>query len=134
MWLSVSSIRELYIFSRRNLGRARSNQGVGSSINLLVCRRVLCVAGRFCWGLRAVWSGLAVLLLPSWYAGLGWEGRALGSAQFMPHVPSLGSATVFACFPCTWKLCLAGGVSSQEILPKLLHWNHSVCPVPPLSS
>lgn len=46
MWLSVNSIRELYIFSLRNLGRARSNQDVGSSISLLVSRRAPWVLGR----------------------------------------------------------------------------------------
>lgn len=126
MWLSVNSISELYIFSLRNLDRARSNQGVGSSTSLLVCRRAPCVAGRFCWGFTVVLFGLAVLVLPLWFHELDWEGRALGSAQFKPHEPSLGRVAVFACFHhrCTCKLCFAGGVSSQEILPKLLHWYH----------
>lgn len=72
-----------------------------------------------------VLSGLAMLVLPSWFDELGWKGKALGSAQFKPHVPSLCRVAVFACFhhPCTCKLCLAGGVFSQEILSKLLHWS-----------
>lgn len=55
-------------------------------------------AGRFCWGFKVVLSELAVLVLCCLCGLLGWEGRALGSAHFKPHVPSLAGLLCFPAF------------------------------------